>query len=763
MNSLPKPPNAELRWLSDTANERPDTHAAFRGTFHIAHDAELELRLLGASSYRVWIDGHYLDEGPDRYAAAFPEYQRRSLPLTAGKHVLAIHAHFDGVGTRLLKNMPPFIYGQLFDGSTEILIAWKCLPLPGYDPCCKRINPILSWIEWCDTRPIPANWQQPDFADATWEEPIVVKRDLGEMRPTTIGAVKSLTQSLTLMAHGQLAEIFGYAKDNPAARFFLRDLKGKQHPAQGVWRRYDLRRVYLGRPHFVLDLPAGAVVEFACSEALQHGRVTPWITLSSDDSCNLDHFVARGGVQEFLPLIPKGGRFIEIHILADPAKISFVQEQYRTRSYFGQPEGAFTCNDPLLNQIWSTGIETLRACAEDALIDNPTRERGQWLGDAGAVGMEITAVGYADLRLIRRCLVQSAQSARDDGMVAGLAPGDPAFLSTYAVQWVSAVMNYWKLSGDQSLLTELFPAAVKNFTAFEKFKTEFGIQHEAGWNFIDWGYFRNARDTDVGLSMHYYAALQDFIHWCKVLHRSDLAPKFEIERREFSDFILYYLKNFITAAECDWERIGYHRLVLALKIGFIPVPYIPEAIKFVKKYLLSCFPNNDAAPRLSDPEAGHPQLITPYFAHYAFPLLIENGEMDFVLEQYRQCWGWALAQKLTTWPEVFDTRWSHCHQWSGCPTWQLSRYGLGLHAAFDVGPNHFNFKFYPGSLQQAEGILPLPDGFVAIDWRRTGDQIEYQIEPTVPISIHFLKDQGSMKAGVVEVRQATSWRIPANS
>ena len=88
--------------------------------------------------------------------------------------------------------------------------------------------------------------------------------------------------------------------------------------------------------------------------------------------------------------------------------------------------------------------------------------------------------------------------------------------------------------------------------------------------------------------------------------------------------------------------------------------------------------------------------------------------MDFVLDQYRKCWGWILSEGRTTLLEVFDTRWSHCHQWSACPTWQLSRYGLGLHPRFDWGADHFDLAVHsadelrrPGSVAAVRSI-PFP-------------------------------------------------------
>ncbi len=92
-----------------------------------------------------------------------------------------------------------------------------------------------------------------------------------------------------------------------------------------------------------------------------------------------------------------------------------------------------------------------------------------------------------------------------------------------------------------------------------------------------------------------------------------------------------------------------------------------------------------------------PRLITPFFSHFALPVLWEYDEGEFVLDQYRSCWGWALDQGLTTWPEVFDLRWSHCHQWSGCPTWQLTRYVLGISPRRDLGA--FIFDFAPVAIR----------------------------------------------------------------
>jgi hypothetical protein len=198
-----------------------------------------------------------------------------------------------------------------------------------------------------------------------------------------------------------------------------------------------------------------------------------------------------------------------------------------------------------------------------------------------------------------------------------------------------------------------------------------------------------------------------------------------------------------------------------MRNGFIPGELTEEAISYIKHHMLNCFPNNKEAPRLSDPAANNPRLITPYFAHYAYPLLIENGEMDFILDQYKTCWGWMLNQGITTCTEVFDTRWSHCHQWAGCPTWQLSRYGLGLHPAFDRAENSFDLNLVPGYLEEASGKVPLPDGkAIRISWKKSGDHIDYSIHSPVKIEVHMEDPHNPGKVKKITVKDNRSIQIP---
>lgn len=719
-------------WLDE--DSVPDTHAAFRGRFSLPRAGEVEFRILGASWYEAWLDGSPLLEGPPRFPLTHPEYQVHCVALEAGEHLLAFHAHHHGVETRLLQITPPFVWCEIRLDGQPLPLDWRGQRLVGYWSGVRRINPQLGWIDWQDTHRNPADWHTPAFDDSTWSCVRSPASSLPEpLGPADLGPISNITHALRPCAEGPLAPRFGHTTDDPPYAFFARDRTCLDTPARGVWRRYDLGRVRLGRPRFRLRLPAGATVEFALAEQLSDGRVGPWITFSVGPSCNFDHFVARGGEQTFSPLAPKGGRFLEVHVLGADSAECFLAEMFLERVYHPPTEAAFTCGDPLLEKIWSVGVETYRACAEDALTDNPTRERGQWLGDAAAVGLHVGAVAYHDLRLVKRSLVHAARCAREDGLVAGLTPGGYAYLPTFACLWAAAVPDYHRLTGDRSLLAELWEPAIRNLAVFRSHWRPDGLHKVPGWNFVDWGCARNPPAPDLVHNLFYLGALHGMHAWSFALdrtHETDFAAQ--------AEELATLLRNRIARelAVSGWSGLGYHATALALRHGLLADEN--AALDYLADYMRRAFPNDRSGPRNEDTRASATGVITPYFAHYVLPLFIERGRMDFVLDQYRACWGYLLENGRTTWMEVFDDRWSHCHVWSACPTWQLSRHVLGLHPRFDLRPARFDLRISPGSLRHARGRLPHPSGgWIDVSWKRDADELLWEAQSEHPFALRL--------------------------
>ena len=121
----------------------------------------------------------------------------------------------------------------------------------------------------------------------------------------------------------------------------------------------------------------------------------------------------------------------------------------------------------------------------------------------------------------------------------------------------------------------------------------------------------------------------------------------------------------------DPSLLGFHAAAMVLRVGLLDgkgdAADRAACCAFIQASLCAMFPINKAAGRLSDPSKRSPVgFYTPYFQTFTFDGLFRAGHADFVLEQYREAWGWALTQSSTWlevrvwWEEVMVCVWCVC-------------------------------------------------------------------------------------------------------
>lgn len=726
-----------------------DTYAAFRAKFVLDAPACVDFDILGAHWFHAWIDGRFLLEGPCRFEATHPETQLESVELPAGEHVLSALVHNQGVSTRILRAdlIPPFLRAHAEAGGKPIALRWRAAILDAYECMDVRINPQLAWVEYCDLSRLPRGWRGVDFDDSAWAEPAVVRPLIGAPAPVRIGKVGSFPVEAARIAGGSLSGDFEYRTDNLPWGFLSRTLAPKPGTETGVWARFDLGAVRLVRANLRVRAPKGARIEIAYAEQLSDGRVAPNCWLACGIAANMHVYRSAGGEQAIEALTPLGGRYAEVHVQGAPGEAEILSAEFIERSYFPpEPDGAFACGDDTLEKAWRIGWETLRGCAEDAIIDNPTRERGQWTGDVVDVAGHIAAAFSGDLRLVRRAVEQSGWCAEPDGLVAGLNPGGIGRLPTYSMQWATTALHYAELTGETDLLAGMFAIAQRNLDAVIPHLTDRGVIGTIGWNFIDWGYIPESTEYDVAVVFHLLESIRSLRKWNRLLDRTDHLAKYDDLEAACDGVVRRWLDGHrAKAGDGFWKAIGYHATVLALRAGFFEGDEERQAVEAIKAHMMDCFPNNPGAPRLHNPQTNDRRLITPYFAFYAFPPLVERGEMDFVLDQIRTCWGWAMEEGRTTMVEVFATKWTHCHVWACSPSWVLTRHVLGAwpwmlgdRPAMRIAPR------VGRTLAGARGRVPIPKAggaCVDIEWRRNGGVVEYTLR--TPFAVDLLLPDGA--------------------
>ncbi|THF76206.1 alpha-L-rhamnosidase-related protein [Cohnella fermenti] len=756
-----------------------NVYVLFQGRFRLDQAGRCKIRLFSCGPYRLYMNGEEIGEGPARFTVDHPEYDTYEPMLEAGEQTVSAVVHHYGIDNRMfIPDLPHFLQCEASDDSGSLTVSWRALELDAYRHLGRRVNGQLGWAECCDTNRLPDLSRPLDDAVAAVVEPVVVRHPLGEGTRTLPKQIRDCLQlpvASVVIGQGVYANRFGYEDDDPPVRFLSRDLR-PELPADGIWMRFDLGRIGLHRPRIVIEAPRGAIIEAGYAESLTDGRVYPLIPLSASSSCHLDRWVASGGRQTLRTFSPRGFRFMEVHIAfiaAGTAGARIVHADAELRTLYDRPLGSFDSDDALLNRIWELGADTVRACCEDALIDTPTRERGQWIGDAAVIGLEALGVTFGDTSLIRRALEQASACRRADGPAAGLCPGQDTYLTTYSLYWVQSCLREASLTGDRRLLHEGLETAERTIDYFWRHWTPRGIAGLDIWDFLDWGHLVGDGEVNVSLNLVLLNALRDLIDWERELGRGDLAEQRERQAAELQGVICEHYRtedgllaksvplaggNAISA-----RKPGYHATVLGLLNGCCDDRDC--AVAFVKAHMLRCFPNDAAAPRLAHPGANNDRLITPSFAHFSLQALWEAGEAEFALEQYRTCWGWMLDQGLTTLAEVFDVRWSHCHAWSAAPTWQLSRYALGLLPEPERGANCFRLLLQPGSLERAAGTVPLLGGDAAdavrIAWSRQADG-SVRCELTTDRAIRVrLQPSANQQVDSASTMNGEGWDVPA--
>jgi len=153
--------------------------------------------------------------------------------------------------------------------------------------------------------------------------------------------------------------------------------------------------------------------------------------------------------------------------------------------------------------------------------------------------------------------------------------------------------------------------------AFVAKLSDSGLSDDLGWGFVDWGYVRNDGPSDMAVNMHFLEALGNMVRWCEAIQQTDRKSHYvQLEQRVRGSVQKWGDSAF--ASDTPWKQIGYHRAVLGLRLGLFPAEVEPQCVGFIKDHMLRCFPNDTSAPRNADPTRKESQLITPYFAHFAF-------------------------------------------------------------------------------------------------------------------------------------------------
>jgi len=174
----------------------------FRGSLHLDEPLQgSKLRIFADTRYEVWVDGEFLGRGPARFARTLREYDLYPLgALPDGDHLIAILVQW-APSVRRSESITPFLQvavaGPASNGADKLLISdenWKVQLSSAWrsDAVPVHLWNLIGPTELLDLRQLPANWYQPGYNDAAWENAVVKDISHPEFQPMRVGRASQL-------------------------------------------------------------------------------------------------------------------------------------------------------------------------------------------------------------------------------------------------------------------------------------------------------------------------------------------------------------------------------------------------------------------------------------------------------------------------------------------------------------------------------------------------------------------------------------------
>ncbi|MFL6121427.1 alpha-L-rhamnosidase N-terminal domain-containing protein [Actinophytocola sp.] len=168
-------------------------------------------------------------------------------------------------------------------------------------------------------------------------------------------------------------------------------------------------------------------------------------------------YTQRAGRQTAQPFTYWGWRYLEIN---DPtAEVTAVVQSTEVDP---REAATFSSGDRTLDAVFDLMAHSAAMSAQNVFLDTPTREKGQFLGDAIDISFATTAA-LGERGLTRQAIVEFAHSQSrywPSGALNAVYPnGDGRRdIPDYTEMFPEWVMRYHQLSGDDSLVAQVFPA-----------------------------------------------------------------------------------------------------------------------------------------------------------------------------------------------------------------------------------------------------------------------------------------------------------------
>ena len=400
--------------------------------------------------------------------------------------------------------------------------------------------------------------------------------------------------------------------------------------------------------------------------------------------------------------------------------------------------GAFTCSNPLVNQLYSNTLWSMKSNFLELPTDCPTRERPGWTGDAqiffdtGAYLMDTSA-------FFRKWLRDMADAQYRDGLLPAVLPyqGVEMMYKTtgQSVGWADAVYlvpyRYYRRYGDKAALEQCWPM-MKKYADY--LKSHLGMTDKKAAKANPY----NAYTYEKGMHLGEWLEPEEF----KEVIAAGKQPKHPEEATAYLHLAMKTMAKIAgilgeDGAE-EYEAIAegaknaYNHLFA--KTGTLDTSRQAKIVRPLALGLLDDAAKKAAEKRLVKAVNDANYHVGTGFLSTAFLLrvLTEAGETEVAYKMLENTekpgWLGEILEGATTVWETWEGDVSRNHYSPGAVCQWLFDTVCGIRPD---GENHFIIAPVPGgSLTHAKASYHSPYGLVESGWERNGGSVKYVI--TIP-------------------------------
>ena len=374
------------------------------------------------------------------------------------------------------------------------------------------------------------------------------------------------------------------------------------------------------------------------------------------------------------------GRYLKIELLGISGSFDFVFDKlaFKTQtSVTNEAPALASTTEPLIQDIYKVGLNTLKECMQTVYEDGPKRDRRLWIGDLYLEALA-NAYTFKNHELTKHCLYLLAAFANDEGLLHATLLEKPqphpqygTHTLDYCLIYNVALLEYLKETGDTETAADLWPVAVRQIElALRQFSPDWIYDMDKKpqyWLVFDWtdGYDRQA--SLQGLTIF---ALQ---------HSYELAKRLGKEK-ETGEWLTIAGKMQKAA-----RRHFYDKTLGVMVSGKDrQVSYLSQVWMILSNTLSKKEGAKAMATVMSMPDACYPGC--PYAYHYVIEALLQCGMPQEARNLITDYWGSMVKRGADTFWEVYDPNNdylspygffvinSYCHAWSCTPVYFINKY-----------------------------------------------------------------------------------------